>query len=204
MIQFRRKPPFESLWASVSKTLVMMTSEYDYSSTIDNRHSEDIDTHVSILRLIFVAFVILASIVLMNLMIGVAVNDVNNLENIGNQQRLEKQVDFLSSLEDVDKYIRKILPKRFCKVIIFAEDDVITLSPHKRSCKYYKLFPIHIREGIYEKAQSQKKQVDEVCSMVLEKRLDEIQYAIDRQNERFEQFSKDIMMKIKDHLKSIK
>ncbi|CAB3229398.1 unnamed protein product [Arctia plantaginis] len=204
MIQFRRKPPFETLWASVSKTLVMMTSEYDYSSTINNKNSEDIDTHISILRVIFVAFVILASIVLMNLMIGVAVNDVNNLEKIGNQRRLEKQVDFLSSLEDADKYIRKVLPKRYYKLAIFDENDVVTLSPHKQTCKYYKLFPIHIREALFEKAQSQKKQIDEVCSLGLEKRLDEIQYAIVRQNEMLEQFSKDIMTKIQDHIKSIK
>lgn len=47
----------------------------------------------------FVVFLILTAIVLMNLMIGVAVHDVQYLVQDGNLKRLDKQVGFLNRLE---------------------------------------------------------------------------------------------------------
>ncbi|CAB3258050.1 unnamed protein product [Arctia plantaginis] len=186
MIQFRAKPPFEGIWASITKTLVMMTSEYDYMSMINKEHAKDIAASILVLRLVFITFVILASIVFMNLMVGVAVNDVNTLADIGNQKRLEKQVDFLTSLEDVvcHKIFRKFnsgLPMR--KKILHK----IVLRPEAK-CGYSKILPKYLRQSIFEKAQLQKKQMeDELGSMAYHLKLDQIHEAVVRKEEKPEQ-----------------
>ncbi|KRT84842.1 hypothetical protein AMK59_2093 [Oryctes borbonicus] len=52
-------------------------------------------------RAIFLMFVIVASIVLMNLMVGLAVSDIQGLTQVGNVRRLEKQAEFLHQFEKV-------------------------------------------------------------------------------------------------------
>lgn len=188
MIQFRAHPPFESPWASFVKTMVMMTSEYDYQTSINEKSAEEISANIIILRLIFLTFLILVSIVLMNLIVGVAVNNVNYLEMIGNIKRLEKQVEFITSLEDIvcHKVIRKILPSNLYSRWSTNKKfkNVIVLRPREATCTYYKCLPARIREAIFEKAQLQKKQMDEeLGSMVFKMKLDEIHNAIVRKDE---------------------
>ncbi|XP_075985769.1 transient receptor potential cation channel subfamily A member 1-like [Anticarsia gemmatalis] len=186
MIQFRAKQPFEGPWAAVTKTLVMMTSEYDYSNMINKKSAENLAASILILRLIFITFVVLTSIVLMNLMVGVAVNDVNNLEVLGNQQRLERQVDFLATVEDIacNNVIRKILPSRITArwYKTMTVNNVIELRPREATCTYSKILPSYLREAIFEKAQIRKKKNDDVLDMlVFQSKLDEIHNMIVRE-----------------------
>lgn len=61
------------------KTVVMMMGEYEYGDLFsDEKNGSSFLTATS--RVVFLAFVMLASIVLMNLMIGLAVNDIQGLE----------------------------------------------------------------------------------------------------------------------------
>lgn len=101
LIEFRTNSPFSNPLEALVKTFVMMTSEYDYMDLFSNDDGEmDADLMVRLIigRIVFMAFVVLVSIVLMNLMVGLAVSDINALEIKGQMQRLEKQVDFLSAL----------------------------------------------------------------------------------------------------------
>ncbi|KAH9645729.1 hypothetical protein HF086_010125 [Spodoptera exigua] len=179
MIQFHSQIPFESPWAALVKTIVMMTSEFDYGDLVKEDDSKNFATSLLVIRIIFLTFLILAAIVLMNLMVGVAVNDLHNLRVLGNVRRLGKQVEFLGSLEHLvyNRILKKILPtwledmlKRKKKIF-----STFVLSPSVPKSKCYKSLPSRIREAIFEKAQLRKKQMDdELGSQNYKKKLDEI------------------------------
>ncbi|XP_059055688.1 transient receptor potential channel pyrexia-like isoform X2 [Achroia grisella] len=165
MIQFHSQMPFEGPLAALVKTMVMMTSEFDYVALFDEEHTDQLETSLIIVRLIFVVFLILAAIVLMNLMVGVAVNDINDLEVLGNIRRLEKQVEFLSTLDTLvyNKVFEKLLPHRINSHIKNKRNvrGTITMNPGKPKWKHEKDLPSRIRNAIFEKAQNQKKQMDD-------------------------------------------
>lgn len=179
MIQFHAQTPFDSPWAALVKTMVMMTSEFDYEDLVKLTDSKDFVTSLLVVRLIFFIFLILAAIVLMNLMVGVAVNDLHNLQVLGNVRRLAKQVEFLGSLENLvyNRLFKKILPNWLQNMLRNKKKilSVFVLQPSVPKSKCYKALPTHIREAIFEKAQSQKKQMeDELGSLNNRKKLDEI------------------------------
>ncbi|KAI8425352.1 hypothetical protein MSG28_007113 [Choristoneura fumiferana] len=99
MIEFQWAPPFDDPFAAFVKTVVMMSSEFEYETLFDNEHASDLQDTKTVIRLVFVLFVIFVAIILMNFMIGVAVSDINDLQMAGSIKRLEKQVELLSSLE---------------------------------------------------------------------------------------------------------
>ncbi|CAH0760164.1 unnamed protein product [Diatraea saccharalis] len=188
MIQFRSKTPFEGPWAAFVKTVVMMTSEFEYGALFDEAHSKQLAFSFQIVRLIFVAFLILAAIVLMNLMVGVAVNDINDLEILGNIRRLDKQVEFLSTLDTLvyNKVFSKILPKRVNNKIKQKRNvsDIVILRPGRPRWRYYKILPSRIRDALFSKAQSQKKQLeDEMNVKAFKDLLNEIYEAVVKKKE---------------------
>lgn len=166
MIQFRSQAPFEGPISALLKTIVMMTSEFEYASLFDEAHSQKLAFSFQIVRLIFVVFLVLAAIVLMNLMVGVAVNDINDLELLGNIRRLDKQVGFLSTLDTLvyNKVFTKILPRKVNHKMRMKRNvcRVVTLRPGKPRWRHFKMLPTRIRDAIFTKAQSQKKQQEEV------------------------------------------
>lgn len=179
MIQFHSRTPFEGPWAAFVKTIVMMTSEFDYEALFDEENTHDLSASIVIIRIIFVIFLILAAIVLMNLMVGVAVNDINDLEILGNIQRLAKQVQFLSTLDTLvyNKLFTKILPKRINERVKTKRNvsNILAMYPGKPRWKNRKLLPVRIREAIFERATRQKKiSDDESAIQALRKKLDAI------------------------------
>ncbi|KAJ8710335.1 hypothetical protein PYW07_009701 [Mythimna separata] len=179
MIQFHSQIPFETPWTALVKTIVMMTSEFDYEDLVKQKNAEKFGISLLVVRIIFLTFLILASIVLMNLMVGVAVNDLHNLQVLGNVRRLGKQVEFLGSLEHLvyNRLFKKLLPNWLENVLSNKKKilNVFVLSPSLPKSKCYRSLPSHIREAIFEKAQSRKKQMDdELGSQNYKKKLDEI------------------------------
>ena len=73
----------------------MLLGEYDYVDNFVNN-----DTHW-MSKLIFVIFVIDMSVILMNLVIGIAVNDVDSIKRESNVQRLTHELFSVLYLEEV-------------------------------------------------------------------------------------------------------
>ncbi|XP_053979299.1 transient receptor potential channel pyrexia-like [Hylaeus volcanicus] len=97
-VLFHGNDQFRDSWRAVVKTVVMMMGEYEYGALFsDGKNGSSFLPSTS--RLVFLAFVMLASIVLMNLMIGLAVNDIQGLEKEGHIRQLLKQAEFVSHLE---------------------------------------------------------------------------------------------------------
>ncbi|KAK9737004.1 Ankyrin repeats (3 copies) [Popillia japonica] len=102
-IQFHNYPEFKDPWRAVVKTTVMMMGEFEYADlfTKSDNGTDIAQGLPTTSRVIFLMFVIVASIVLMNLMVGLAVSDIQGLTQVGNVRRLEKQAEFLHQFEKV-------------------------------------------------------------------------------------------------------
>lgn len=81
-VLFHRNQQFGDFWMSLVRTVVMMTGEYEYEDLLSaDKHDDKVAAFLPITsRIVFLVFVMLASIVLINLMIGLAVNDIQALE----------------------------------------------------------------------------------------------------------------------------
>ncbi|XP_075985269.1 transient receptor potential cation channel subfamily A member 1-like [Anticarsia gemmatalis] len=163
MIQFHVQPPFEDPLGAITK-IFMMTSEYDYSSLISKQERSFTETVV--LRLTFMTFFALVAITLMNLIVGVAVNDVNNLEVLGNQERLQKQVDFLATVEDIICYSIVRFSLTYLRETKWYDsmmvDSQIELRPREATCPYRKILPPRLRMALIEKAMLREKRIRDV------------------------------------------
>ncbi|XP_035452147.2 transient receptor potential channel pyrexia isoform X1 [Spodoptera frugiperda] len=201
MIQFRSQIPFDGPWAALVKTIVMMTSEFDYGALFDEAHSKELATSLIIVRIIFLIFLILAAIVLMNLLVGVAVNDINDLEVLGNIRRLVKQVEFLGTLDTLvyNRLFSAILPKRVNNSLKNKRNVlcVMILKPGKPRWKHSRSLPSRIKDAIFTKAQAQQKQIeDELGLQTFKTKLSEMHDAIMALNKKNEVKEKPDILKL--------
>lgn len=82
-VLFYESEYFRTPWSAIVKTTVMMMGEFEYGdmfrniTIIDASNEKTTALRLPITsRIIFILFVILTSIVLMNLMVGLAVSDI--------------------------------------------------------------------------------------------------------------------------------
>lgn len=201
MIQFRSQIPFEGPWASLVKTMVMMTSEFDYEALFDEEHTKELSTSILIVRVIFLIFLIMAAIVLMNLMVGVAVNDINDLEILGNIRRLAKQVEFLGTLDTLvyNKVFSKILPNKVNQSVRNKRNvaKIIEIYPGRPKWRHTKIIPTRLRDCIFNKATEQKRQYDHDTALTeFRVKIEEIhEKIVKRDQEKIENIN---MLKIND------
>ncbi|KAG6453880.1 transient receptor potential channel pyrexia isoform X1 [Manduca sexta] len=177
MIVFHAEEPFENPFAAIIKTMVMMTSEFDYENLMGKiKENEGLTPFLIPVRVVFVGFLIFTAIVLMNLMVGVAVNDLQNLEFLGNIGKTEKQVEFLSFLENVKNFLRCNRLIAYCFPITKKTvKKSIILGTNELSCKYFNKLPSHLRDSIFDIALRHKRQRDELLgSKTYNTKLDEI------------------------------
>ncbi|KAL2740878.1 transient receptor potential channel pyrexia-like [Vespula squamosa] len=103
-VLFHNNDQFHDCWKAIVKTVVMMMGEYDYENLFPNDTKGDKSFLTVTSRVIFLGFIILASMVLMNLMIGLAVNDIQGLQKEGHIRRLLKQAEFVAHLEKLTSH----------------------------------------------------------------------------------------------------
>lgn len=78
-VLFHGNDQFYNFWKAIVRTVVMMMGEYEYEELFNTKNSKGTFIPVTS-RIVFFVFTMLASIVLINLMIGLAVNDIQGLE----------------------------------------------------------------------------------------------------------------------------
>lgn len=146
-ILFEASIPFRNILEAIVKVIVMMT-EFDYESMFENIHEPTAFFVVG--RLMFVTFVLLVAMVMMNLIIGLSVNDISQLEAQGRTQQLAKQAGFLSFLE-LCLYSKKLdsLPQKWRKTLSDRRSvtSTITINPARHSQSDV-IFPKGIIENI--------------------------------------------------------
>ncbi|KAG8236536.1 hypothetical protein J437_LFUL015810 [Ladona fulva] len=100
-VQFRKQEPesFGDPWKAFVRTIVMMMGEFEYLDLFKKDGKDSVSYLHITSRVIFLGFVVLASIVLVNLMVGLAVSDTQALRSEGEARRLLKQAEFVAHLE---------------------------------------------------------------------------------------------------------
>lgn len=155
MVQFKSEPPFETPWEAFVKTTVMMTNEFEYSSLFKENGNI---ASPKFGRLLFLFFLLTVGIVLMNLLVGLAVSDINSLETQGKMNRLRKQADFLRVIQPSDLglwFMSKCLKK-----ITYGLRKVqppIKICPGSPSNSEQLALPKQIVDAIIARAEKQRK-----------------------------------------------
>lgn len=123
MVLFSDKNEFRTFGSSLVKTLMMMIGEVDYSNLVDQ------ETAI-ISYLILVVFLFLVCILMANLLIGLAVDDINQLQRLGNIEKLSKQVSHIVTFQKAISVAKRfrLLPYRLTKALI----NLCTIKPKKR------------------------------------------------------------------------
>ncbi|XP_026320538.1 transient receptor potential channel pyrexia-like [Hyposmocoma kahamanoa] len=156
IIQFKSKTPSENPWEVFVKTMDIMTSEFDYKDIFFNGYFNDSTASLIIVTVIFLIFVIVVPIVLLNLTVRVGDDNNKDMEVHGNIRRLAKQVEFLCTLNTLvhNKVLSTILPREVNRSIKNKSNVVrnFNLYPGKPGCKQNKLLPSRLQDEIFNKA----------------------------------------------------
>jgi ankyrin repeat protein len=135
-VVFRNRKGFSSFWTSMVKILVMMTGELEFNDlfTVEKPENTSIPIETNKLQvrlfsydsmsreadvnevadvelfayIIFTIFLLLVTVVLMNLLVGIAVHDIHGLRTSAVISRLQRQADLIG-------YIETALPS-FCTI----------------------------------------------------------------------------------------
>jgi hypothetical protein len=155
MVQFKSEPPFETPWEAFVKTTVMMTNEFEYSSLFKQNGNVAFPKFG---RILFMFFLLTVGIVLMNLLVGLAVTDINSLETQGKRNRLRKQADFLRVIQPSELnlwFVPKCFKKR--EQGLRGVQPPIEISPGSPGSSEQLPFPKPIVNAIITRAEERKK-----------------------------------------------
>lgn len=137
------------------KTTVMMTNEFEYSSIFKENENIAFPTFG---RILFLFFLLTVGIVLMNLLVGLAVSDINSLETQGKMNRLRKQADFLRVIQPSDLglwFMPKCLKKRAYG--LRKVQPAIKICPGSPGNSEELALPKQIVDAIIARAEEQRK-----------------------------------------------
>lgn len=105
-------PTFKNVFMSFLKIIMMMSGELEFEDIFADTE-RDLVTYKITAHLMFLAFVLLVTVILTNLMVGLAVSDIQGLQQSAGLDRLVRQAELVAHLESIlfSKFLR-VLPKR--------------------------------------------------------------------------------------------
>ncbi|XP_065057314.1 transient receptor potential cation channel subfamily A member 1-like [Rhopilema esculentum] len=115
---FIRQKAFHSPLISVSKVLVMVTGEFEFEDAISSRLGTKDGSNIlyvpypTLSYVIFICFVFLVAVAFTNLLVGLAVGDIENIRNLATVSILQQQLEFIESVQG-------ILPKYFLQRFVY-------------------------------------------------------------------------------------
>jgi len=147
-ILFQKAPAFDikNFPAAFVKVIVMMLGELEYDDlyynqnqhfnwTMNNRTDIEQDIEKQLFpvtaHIVLLAFVLLISIVLMNLLVGLAVNDIQKLTEDGKLYRIVQQVELINDLNLLCAKCckcSKVPANKFLTVNLFGNNDLLKES----------------------------------------------------------------------------
>ncbi|XP_046573761.1 transient receptor potential cation channel subfamily A member 1 homolog isoform X1 [Haliotis rubra] len=114
VVLLKNQIPFRDVGSSLMKTFVMIIGEYDFNDIfnagVQSTASEDELYYPAATSILFVCFVVLSSIVLMNLLVGLAVDDIKGILRQAALKRMAMQVELTL---DVEKILPDVIRQKF-------------------------------------------------------------------------------------------
>lgn len=100
----QNRPEFSTIFVSPIKTTVMMIGEFEFTGIFhgdENSHSEKMfgEAHNAVASVLFFCFCLIMTILLMNLLVGLAVDDIKGVQDKAELKRLAMQVDLVLQIE---------------------------------------------------------------------------------------------------------
>ena len=186
MVQFKSKPPFETPQEAFVKTVVMMVNDLEYSKLF--RENENLVFPI-IAKIFFLFFLYMVVIVLMNLLVGLAVSDINSLVAHGKMNRLRKQADFLRVIEPFDWYVR-FMPKWVQRRLnsLRKVQQPINIYPGDQQKNEHLPIPKYIVDATIARAEKQRKTEELHTIRDLFKKMNELMTSLNRPSPVIEDF----------------
>uniref|UniRef100_T1ILR7 Ion transport domain-containing protein n=1 Tax=Strigamia maritima TaxID=126957 RepID=T1ILR7_STRMM len=120
---FHNQEQFETPWKSIIRVITMMLGEYQFDDLFDDDLAYPIPAYILI-----VLFLLLCSMATLNLLIGLAVDDIKEVQEQAELRRLAMQVELVLNVES-------ILPKFLLRRFIIKQHSV---TPNKKHDTFYK------------------------------------------------------------------
>ncbi|GAA51547.1 transient receptor potential cation channel subfamily A member 1, partial [Clonorchis sinensis] len=120
--QLSEREQFDYLGISIFKTIMMMFGEYEHSRTLIYPlfgSTEEATIGAALVFIFYIAFLLLVPIILMNLLIGLAVGDIDEVRKTACQKLTIQQIYWLADLEL--KFPRKLRHKIFKSSVSWVE-----------------------------------------------------------------------------------
>ncbi|KAG7175894.1 Transient receptor potential channel pyrexia-like 1 [Homarus americanus] len=110
-VLFPNHPPFKVYALRFIKTLVMMTGEIEYD---DWFFGDKKIMYLGTSHVIFAVFLIFVTIILMNLLVGLAVSDIQGLQKSAGLDRLVRQTELIAHFESImfSEWLAWAMPQR--------------------------------------------------------------------------------------------
>ncbi|KAM8730774.1 transient receptor potential cation channel subfamily A member 1b [Acanthopagrus schlegelii] len=118
---------FKTVPLSIMQTFVMMVGELNYQNNFLDAYLKQELSFSILTYFIFASFVLCMPILLVNLMIGLAVGDIAEVQRNASLKRIAMQIDLHTSLEDK-------LPYWFVRRV---DKDSITIYPNRKCSKQF-------------------------------------------------------------------
>ncbi|OAF65659.1 hypothetical protein A3Q56_06628, partial [Intoshia linei] len=125
---------FTTIWLSLVRVLVLLIGEFDFTSMFYDEVNPIRKEHVTTSYIIFVIFVITMTILLSNLLVGLAVDDIKAVQEQANLKRLSMQIDLTM---DVENFLHVNFRRYFIK-------SKFPIYPHKRKGIFWSIFSYNI------------------------------------------------------------
>ncbi|XP_048765661.1 transient receptor potential cation channel subfamily A member 1 homolog isoform X2 [Ostrea edulis] len=119
---------FATVWESLIKTTVMMIGEFEYENIFYGEKQGEQDFYPEITYIMFVVFMILMSIIIMNLLVGLAVDDIKAVQEQAALKRMAMQVELAL---DVERVVPEFIRRRFVTKCDTYRPNRKTLNPLK-------------------------------------------------------------------------
>ncbi|KAK4305403.1 hypothetical protein Pmani_022693 [Petrolisthes manimaculis] len=183
MVLFPHTQYFDSFPRGLVKTLMMMIGEIDYENLQDGMELPVIS------NIFLVLFLFLVCVLMANLLIGLAVNDIPDLQRQGKIKRLSKQASYLVSFERLMKVTHSLccFPKQLRKFLIShcKVPKTVAVRPNKETSRknLYHLPSETLHEAMMLGTEDSKidfPSIDEEEDLVAQFRSFKIKYARDR------------------------
>ncbi|XP_060585014.1 transient receptor potential cation channel subfamily A member 1 homolog isoform X3 [Ruditapes philippinarum] len=148
----QNQTPYSTAWNAIIRTSVMMIGEFDYN---DIFHGED-DMHYWLTYVLFCAFLIVMTIIIMNLLVGLAVDDIKGVQDQATLKRIAMKVQLVLDIERINI---KFTSRYYERCLVEYYDDYEEMQLAIRHSKEFE-------DQMHKSQQKMLKKVDKVKNTV--------------------------------------